>query len=70
MDMMTKTRLALEQDYMAKWQEGRRIRKNSGQMEVLMQYFERDPNWPYQLKLQIASQIDMTPSQVSKWNWD
>lgn len=48
MDAMIQTRLALEQDYMSKWQEGRRIRKDTGQMEILMEYFESDPNWSYQ----------------------
>ena len=39
-------------------------------MRILAEYFDRNPNWSYATKMEIAAQIDMTPNQVSKWNWD
>ena len=39
-------------------------------MGILQEYFNRDPNWSYATKMEIAAQIGMTPNQVSKWNWD
>ena len=39
-------------------------------MSILMDYFEKDPNWTFSTKIEIAALIDMTPNQVSKWNWD
>ena len=62
--------MILEQSYMKKWKPGRRMRKNSDQMTVLTEYFNRNPNWSFAIKMEIASLIDMTPNQVSKWNWD
>ena len=62
--------MLLEQNYMKKWKPGRRMRKNSDQMTILTEYFNRNPNWSFATKMEIASQIDMTPNQVSKWNWD
>jgi len=55
---------------MDQWQEGKRMRKKPDQMGILVQYFDKDPNWTYAKKMEIAAQIGMTPSQVSKWNWD
>ena len=46
------------------------MRKKPTQMGILQEYFERDPNWSYATKMEIASNIGMTPNQVSKWNWD
>lgn len=39
-------------------------------MGTLQEYFDKDPNWTYAVKMDIAAQIGMTPNQVSKWNWD
>ena len=39
-------------------------------MRILAEYFNKNPNWSYATKMEIAAQIDMTPNQVSKWNWD
>ena len=39
-------------------------------MRILAEYFKKNPNWSYATKMEIAAQIDMTPNQVSKWNWD
>ena len=62
--------MALEQNYMSQWQLGKRMRKKPDQMKILQDYFERDPNWTFAIKMEIAAQIDMTPNQASKWNWD
>ena len=72
---MDSQRLALmrqEQDkrYMQSWQEGRRMRKNSRQMEILREKFQEQPVWSYSMKMRIAEEIGMTVNQVSKWNWD
>jgi hypothetical protein len=67
---LAETRLILEQNYMNQWQEGKRMRKKPLQMNVLMEHFNQDPSWSYALKMKIATQIGMTPNQVSKWNWD
>ena len=55
-------RLQLEQSYMNKWRPGHRIRKDRGQMDILMDYFNKDPNWTFETKMEIASRIDMTPN--------
>ena len=39
-------------------------------MTILQREFDRDPNWSYKTKMEIARTIGMTPNQVSKWNWD
>ena len=39
-------------------------------MDILMDYFNKNPDWSYATKIEIAELIDMTPNQVSKWNWD
>ena len=67
---MAQMRLLLDQKYMDKWQEGKRMRKKPDQMGILMNYFDKNPNWTYAIKMEIAAQIGMTPNQVSKWNWD
>lgn len=67
---MAQMRLFLDQKYMDKWQEGKRMRKKPDQMGILMKYFDKNPNWTYAIKMEIAAQIGMTPNQVSKWNWD
>lgn len=46
------------------------MRKKPDQMGILMKYFDKNPNWTYAIKMEIAAQIGMTPNQVSKWNWD
>ena len=46
------------------------MRKNPQQVQALLDYFEKDPNWDYATKICIAEKIGMTFSQVSKWNWD
>ena len=69
-DEMAKILIALDKDYMQKWQEGRRMRKKPQQMEILNQFFNQNPDWTYALKMRIAQEIGMTPNQVSKWNWD
>ena len=35
-----------------------------------MEYFEKKPTWNYAQKVAIAVELDMTFSQVAKWNWD
>ena len=67
---MVQMRLILDQNYMDQWQEGKRMRKKPDQMGILQGYFDKDPNWTYAVKMEIAAQIGMTPNQVSKWNWD
>ena len=67
---MVQMRLILDQNYMDQWQEGKRMRKKPDQMGILQDYFDKDPNWTYAVKMEIAAQIGMTPNQVSKWNWD
>ena len=39
-------------------------------MVILNKYFDENPVWSFKVKMEIAAQIDMTPNQVSKWNWD
>ena len=46
------------------------MRKKDSQMEILQQYFDKDPVWDYFTKVRIAAEIEMTFNQVSKWNWD
>ena len=67
---LLETRLMLDQHYFDNLQDGRRMRKKPQQIQVLLDYFEKDPNWDYPTKICIAEQIGMTFSQVSKWNWD
>lgn len=31
------------------------MRKNTAQMTILQAYFDKDPNWTYAVKMQIAS---------------
>ena len=69
-DEVMQTRMQLEKSYANKWQEGRRMRKNTDQMVILNKYFDENPVWSFKVKMEIAAQIDMTPNQVSKWNWD
>ena len=51
-------------------QEGKRMRKDKDQMEILVAEFEKSSKWSYKDKIRIAEQIGMTFHQVSKWNWD
>lgn len=60
----------LEQEYFEKMQEGKRMRKDREQMEILVSEFQRSNKWSYKDKIRIAEQIGMTFHQVSKWNWD
>ena len=67
---LSQIRLALEQNYMINYRSDRRMCKRQDQKEILQEYFKEDPNWSYEKKMEIAVQIGMTPTQVSKWNWD
>ena len=44
--------------------------KRPVQMQILQDYFDNDPEWSFATKMEIASEIGMTPAQVSKWNLD
>ena len=46
------------------------MRKNTDQLKVLLEYFEQKQVWDYPMKIAIAEELNMTLSQVSKWNWD
>lgn len=50
----------LEQEYFEKMQEGKRMRKDKEQMEILVAEFERSNKWSYKDKIRIAEQIGMT----------
>ena len=67
---LANVRMQLEAQYMENWQENKRMRKKPDQMNILQDEFDRDPNWNFKKKMEIASAIGMTPNQVSKWNWD
>ena len=41
-------------------QEGKRMRKDRDQMEILVSEFERSNKWSYKDKIRIAEQIGMT----------
>ena len=45
------TRLMLEQHYFDNLQEGRRMRKNPEQIQLLLEHFKKDPNWDYMKKV-------------------
>ena len=60
----------VEQTHINNLTEGRRLKKSPGQINVLLEYFEKKPTWNYAEKVAIAVELDMTFSQVAKWNWD
>ena len=32
--------------------------------------FEKNPNWSYELKAELAIKLSFTLAQISKWLWD
>lgn len=64
------TRNKLQQDYEGKAEEGRRMRKNDDQMDILVAEWARSSKWTYKDKIRIAAQVGLTYHQVAKWNWD
>jgi hypothetical protein len=70
MSATAKIRAQLEQQYLDKVQEGKRIRKDNSQLDYLIKMFDKSPIWEYKEKVRIAATIGMTFNQVSKWNWD
>ena len=52
---MAQMRLLLDQKYMERWQEGKRMRKKPDQMSILTKYFDKNPNWTYAIKMEIAA---------------
>ena len=50
----------LEQTHIANLTEGRRLKKSPGQINVLLDYFEKKPTWNYAEKVAIAVELDMT----------
>jgi hypothetical protein len=50
----------LEQDYFEKAQEGRRMRKDRDQMDILVAEFDKNSKWSYKDKISIAAKIGMT----------
>ena len=46
------------------------MRMNALQMSVLRKYFKMKNFWSPLERMRIAIDIQMTPEQVRKWNWD
>lgn len=67
---LVQARMRVEKQYFKNLSEGRRLRKNSEEIGVLLQHFNRNPIWDYPTKIAIAEQLGMTFGQISKWNWD
>ena len=67
---LVQARSRLEKQYFTNLTEGRRLRKNAKQIEILIQHFKRKSVWDYAEKVAIAEELGMTFGQVSKWNWD
>ena len=67
---LMQARKRMEKQYIQNLQEGRHLRKNTDQIKVLLEYFQQKQVWDYPMKIAIAEELNMTLSQVSKWNWD
>lgn len=67
---LVQARKRIEQQYFTNLTEGRRLRKNPKQIDILIAHFNRRPVWDYAEKVAIAEELNMTFGQVSKWNWD
>ena len=52
------------------WRPGRRQRFCDDQLAILLEYFERDPDWDFQKKIEIGFKISLNAAQVKKWNYD
>lgn len=48
----------------------KRQRKNLDQHEILLAYFQKNPNWDKQIIQKLSDMIGLKESQIYKWNWD
>ena len=48
----------------------KRQRKNLDQHSLLLERFERDPNWDKATMLALGKELGFKESQIYKWNWD
>ena len=38
--------------------------------KILLAHFEKDPDWSFEKKIEIAKELGDTVSSVGKWLWD
>lgn len=48
----------------------RRQRKNLYQHNILVEEFDRNPNWDKDQIRQLSEMLGLKESQIYKWNWD
>lgn len=48
----------------------RRYRKNCDQHNILLKYFEKNPNWDKPIIQKLSDELGLKESQIYKWNWD
>jgi hypothetical protein len=48
----------------------KRQRKNLDQHHLLLERFEKDPNWDKATMLALGKELGLKESQIYKWNWD
>lgn len=47
-----------------------KLRKHREQIEILKKEFIKNPYWDKPKIKELASFLELSPSQVYKWNWD
>ena len=47
-----------------------RVRKDEGQIQLLIQEFKRCPDWTKEQVTELSEASGLTESQVYKWAWD
>jgi hypothetical protein len=57
---IAQVRLRQEQIYVQNAIEGKRMRKNKGQMSVLVDEFDKNYKWTYEHSVRIGEEIGMT----------
>ena len=67
---MAMTRMRYQANYLSNWKPGRRLRIQPAQISLLTGYFEDDPDWSFERKLEIAGLTGLSTAQVKKWNFD
>ena len=69
-EALAKMRDHYKEKYVENWRLGRGQRFSSDQVAILTAYFEQEPTWDFQKKLEIAQKLGLYVCQVKKWNFD
>ena len=48
----------------------RRLRKNRDQHLILLNMYQKNPNWNKDIIQRLSDELGLKESQIYKWNWD